>query len=84
MDYTKLEQLTVGTEFVEVLHGHLYITYKVVGNDGKRAYMESLSPVGYDFELTQEDIDIRLDIGVLPLYSTMEAARDGVKLDSEY
>ena len=79
MEYTKLEKLSVGTEFVEFLNCNLFVTYVVVANDGETATMDSLYPEGYDFELTQEDIDIRIEMGVLPIYDTLETAKESVK-----
>ena len=79
MEYTKLEKLSVGTEFVEFLNCNLFVTYVVVANDGETVTMDSLYPEGYDFELTQEDIDIRIEMGVLPIYDTLETAKESVK-----
>lgn len=78
MEYTKIEQLTVGTGFVEFLEGKYYVTYEVVKNDGDTAYMKSKNIPGYDFELTQDDIDLRLQCQVLPLYDTLETAKKSV------
>ena len=78
MEYTKIEQLAVGTGFVEFLEGTYYVTYEVVKNDGDTAYMKSKNIPGYDFELTQDDIDLRLQCQVLPLYDTLETAKKAV------